>query len=116
MLVAISIPIFTRQLEKSREATDASNVRAAYAEVMVKLAEDPTGAVTQPAVTLKQTVDGWQNTANAASLKELAHTAADNSDVTVTVDIDGVTQGGSVAFTYTVPTGSAPGQLEIKGS
>lgn len=34
VLVAISIPIFTSQLEKSREATDLANVRAAYAEVM----------------------------------------------------------------------------------
>ncbi len=34
VLVAISIPIFTSQLEKSREATDAANLRAAYAEVM----------------------------------------------------------------------------------
>ncbi|MDD5805181.1 MAG: prepilin-type N-terminal cleavage/methylation domain-containing protein, partial [Clostridia bacterium] len=32
VLVAISIPIFTSQLEKSREATDAANLRAAYAE------------------------------------------------------------------------------------
>ena len=34
VLVAISIPVFTNQLEKSREATDLANVRAAYAEVM----------------------------------------------------------------------------------
>ena len=34
VLVAISIPIFTAQLEKSREATDVANIRAAYAEVM----------------------------------------------------------------------------------
>ena len=33
VLVAISIPIFTTQLEKSREATDAANIRAAYATV-----------------------------------------------------------------------------------
>ena len=33
MLVAISIPIFTSQLEKSREATDLANVRAAYAQI-----------------------------------------------------------------------------------
>lgn len=32
MLVAIAIPIFTTQLEKSRDATTLSNVRAAYAE------------------------------------------------------------------------------------
>ena len=34
VLVAISIPIFSTQLEKSREATDLANVRSAYAEVM----------------------------------------------------------------------------------
>ena len=34
VLVAISIPIFTTQLEKAREATDLSDVRSAYAEVM----------------------------------------------------------------------------------
>ena len=32
MLVAISIPIFSAQLEKSREATDVANLRNAYAE------------------------------------------------------------------------------------
>ena len=32
VLVAISIPIFTSQLEKAREATDLANIRAAYAE------------------------------------------------------------------------------------
>ena len=34
VLVAISIPIFSKQLEKSREATDLANVRSAYAQVM----------------------------------------------------------------------------------
>ena len=32
VLVAISIPIFTSQLEKAREATDVANIRSAYAE------------------------------------------------------------------------------------
>ena len=31
VLVAVSIPIFTSQLEKSREATDTANLRAAKA-------------------------------------------------------------------------------------
>ena len=31
VLVAISIPVFTAQLEKSREATDLANIRSAYA-------------------------------------------------------------------------------------
>ena len=33
VLVAISIPIFTSQLEKSREAVDEANLRNAYAEL-----------------------------------------------------------------------------------
>ena len=113
VLVAISIPIFTNQLEKSREATDASNIRAAYAEVMVKLVEDPTAAVTHDPVDLKQSVDGWQNAANETSLKELEHTAADASDVAVTVNISGVTKGGKVTFTYTPASGSTSGSLAI---
>lgn len=32
VLVAISIPIFTSQLEKSRDAVSVANIRAAYAE------------------------------------------------------------------------------------
>ena len=44
VLVAISIPIFTSQLEKARDATDAANLRAAYAQVSADLLtnEDPT--------------------------------------------------------------------------
>lgn len=37
VLVAISIPIFTSQLEKSREATDLANLRAAKAEAVVAI-------------------------------------------------------------------------------
>ena len=33
MLVAISIPIFTSQLEKAREATDEANIRSIYAQL-----------------------------------------------------------------------------------
>ncbi len=43
VLVAIAIPVFTSQLEKAREATDAANLRAAYAEISAKiLSEDNT--------------------------------------------------------------------------
>ena len=36
VLVAVAIPIFGSQLEKSREAADLANVRAAYAEVLTE--------------------------------------------------------------------------------
>ena len=43
VLVAISIPVFTSQLETSREATDLSNVRSAYSQVMTAvMTEDKT--------------------------------------------------------------------------
>lgn len=40
VLVAIAIPVFTNQLEKAREATDAANIRSAYAEVMAAALTD----------------------------------------------------------------------------
>ena len=61
VLVAVSIPIFTSQLEKSKEATDIANVRSAYAEVMAKyLTDDSNGA--SMSVTAKQGITGWQGT------------------------------------------------------
>jgi len=59
VLVAIAIPVFTSQLEKSREATDAANVRSAYAEVVTQYLTDANSAftITVPA---KQQVAGWQ--------------------------------------------------------
>lgn len=45
VLVAISIPIFTSQLEKSREAVDLANIRSAYAEASADLlSNDKTSA------------------------------------------------------------------------
>ena len=40
VLVAISIPIFASQLEKSRDATDEANVRSAIAEVTAAVLSD----------------------------------------------------------------------------
>lgn len=67
VLVAISIPIFTSQLEKSREATDLANVRAAYAQVMTAANIGDTGSAYYDQLTkeyktivyLNQKVDGW---------------------------------------------------------
>lgn len=36
VLVAVAIPVFGSQLEKSREAADLANVRAAYAKVLTE--------------------------------------------------------------------------------
>jgi type IV pilus assembly protein PilA len=59
VLVGISIPIFTSQLEKAREATDAANIRAAYAEISANVLTDD--GDTTKTVTLTQTDADWQD-------------------------------------------------------
>lgn len=50
-------------MEKSREAVDAANIRAAYAEVMsAELTGDTTTATTGIKVDQKQTKADWQTT------------------------------------------------------
>lgn len=74
VLVAVAIPVFNSQLEKSREATDLANVRSAYAEMMTAaITEDKTAAYNGApiydattgsyavVVSLKQQKDGWQS-------------------------------------------------------
>ena len=36
VLVAVAIPVFSAQLEKSREATDTANLRSAYGEAVAQ--------------------------------------------------------------------------------
>ena len=43
VLVAIAIPTFSSALTKAKEATDVANVRAAYAELQVKVMVDNEG-------------------------------------------------------------------------
>ena len=60
VLVAIAIPIFANQLENSREATDAANIRSAYAEVAAAALNDP-GTAHSATVKKQQKQAGWQN-------------------------------------------------------
>lgn len=64
VLVAISIPIFTSQLEKAREAADAANIRSQYGEVMSEALtseENVKGNVLYGTVKLQQKKNGWNN-------------------------------------------------------
>lgn len=58
VLVAISIPVFSSQLEKSREATDLANVRTAYAQIMLEAMDKENPDPIR--VDLKQKQYGWQ--------------------------------------------------------
>lgn len=71
VLVGVSIPIFTSQLEKSREATDMANIRAAYAEVMAEATSDGLDHKSEPIV-LRQQIDDWQNESGKRSLHSIA--------------------------------------------
>ena len=63
VLVAISIPIFTSQLEKSREVVDLANIRAAYAECSSSvLTNDQVETGYCKKVDIKQKEDGWKST------------------------------------------------------
>ena len=113
MLVAIAIPVFTSQLEKSREATDLSNIRSYYAEITTGLltgdlaksgdsvnvgsnltatlgSDLPTTAgstftVAVTPVTFKQSVADWQTAAyDVAGVTSITAWAAGNSTVTFT--------------------------------
>ena len=77
-LVVIGIPIFTKQLEKSRESADAANIRAAYAEVMsAAVADDRSSSLWDGTnwkceeQLLKQKKDDWQNASMKDSLNNL---------------------------------------------
>ena len=73
VLVAISIPIFSGQLEKAREATDAANIRSQYAEVMADAIMDG-GAInknhsTYEPIRLQQQKNEWQSTGLKTNLE-----------------------------------------------
>lgn len=71
VLVAISIPVFASQTEKSREATDLSNVRAAYAEVMAEAITENM-EYQEKTVPLKQKQNDWQS-ADSVTIGGITH-------------------------------------------
>lgn len=105
VLVAISIPIFTGQLEKAREATDLANIRSAYAECTTAVltgekdkdveAGADAGSYTK-VVKISQTKAGWLDSNKDVELagKKISEftwkpVEGANGSVTVTVKKDG---------------------------
>jgi len=93
VLVAIAIPIFTAQLEKSREATDKANIRSAYAEASAALLDDETSTYSKN-VTAKQKQDNWQSN-NDAETTEIGGMQVSASKTGWTIAIS----GGAVKIT-----------------
>lgn len=109
VLVAIAIPIFTSQLEKAREATDAANIRAAYAEVMAEAVTKDATTECKREVNIIQKNETWQTKIDWP--KDIATTAS--AEVTVngkaTIKFEPATSGnaaGTVTVTYSAGTAS----------
>lgn len=107
VLVAISIPIFTSQLEKAREATDLANMRAAYAECStavltgetssskVTLADD--GSASED-VDINQKTKGWTGDNQKAEIGSYSIKNLFKDEVSSKVTIK-VTSNGDVSIT-----------------
>ena len=107
VLVAISIPIFSTQLEKAREATDLANVRSAYAKVMAAaINEDKSEYWNESTQSyeitvdpLKQTQKGWVTDTSELTIGGVNH---DDSSHWIGDPEDG---GGSCEVTYNIGNG-----------
>ena len=107
VLVAISIPVFTAQLEKAREATDAANIRSAYAEIVVKAIDDPTTSSTKN-ISLRQQQTGWQTSGITAGL-EAAFGGASHC-----TSLNAVGKGGHAAIAWVAgSTSSQEGHAQL---
>ena len=120
VLVAISIPIFTSQLEKSRESVDMANIRAAYAEVMTAALTEDTALTETDAkkgvvynstnktwtmtVDLKQTKDSWQSDITGVTIGDLA---LDNTSGKAPK------AGKTASVVYTAGTATSDGTIAI---
>jgi type IV pilus assembly protein PilA len=102
VLVAIAIPVFTSQLEKSRESTDLANVRSAYAELITAYLTD--GGAQSSTVEAQQTQANWQSNNN----EQYAYIGTD-------IQTSGVASGaaGSTAKSIAVPAATKGGKYTI---
>lgn len=92
VLVAISIPSFISQLEKSRDTADKANLRAAYAKASAKVLEGEADVTSKP-VTTKETKAGFTGVDNIAGIStttdSVLEAAMKDQKITVTVHADG---------------------------
>ena len=104
VLVAIAIPVFTAQLEKSREATDLANVRSGYAQMMVEyLGWDGTSTIADIKVPVHQAQPKWQCDGDNDTT-----TIADGGDVGEAIEVPAKTSGD-----YTLKIDTATGKITV---
>lgn len=112
VLVAIAIPIFTSQLEKARESTDAANIRSAYAELTSEVLTDG-GEIAAKTEGKIQINASKESDATATATITLTQTKADWQDTSIkgskigSMDAGTPTAGGTATVTVTKATGAA---------
>lgn len=98
IMVAIAMPIFAGRLNNSRNATDAANARAAYAECMAKIlfadgSEDGTISVLSDLEVKSSGGDyntsGWENGVLALQELSIPSIPAEKSKLQLTQNVDG---------------------------
>ncbi len=78
VLVAVAIPIFNAQLEKSRDAVDESNVRAAYGQAVADFLDD--GTIQSSTITLgEQTFSAVANSGTVTVTMTSGSKSQDNT-------------------------------------
>ena len=89
ILVAIAIPTFAGQLDKARQATDAANIRVAYAEAALEAVESGAGgSKNSVAMTHTGKFDKLENTViGGEDIKDTSVTKG--KAVTVSIAADG---------------------------
>ena len=102
--MAIAIPVFTTQLEKSREATDLANLRAGYAELMTSYLEwDGKSTIADLKIPVKQAQADWQTDGGKTT-----HNIGDAGDVGAAVVVTAKTSGN-----YTMHLDTATGAVTV---
>ena len=108
VLVAISIPVFTTQLEKTREGVDLANIRSIYAESTLAVLNGNTTADQKSTITdeditcTEDTAHNYIKTVTVAGFQPQQHTAGWIIDATDVAGVDCSNVSITNAQTYTL--------------
>ena len=108
VLVAVAIPVFSAQLEKSREATDLANLRSAYAEAVATYLTTNEESTSTTPYKIQQKTAGWSvdNDGLESALKTASATLASATSGTFTVTYGVDPDGETPKVTVNVTSGS----------
>ena len=103
VLVAVSIPIFTGQLEKARQATTAANLRSAYAEAAAAVLTYDGKTTTGSATVIPATAEGKTTYSVTVTGVDIESTSL-NTDTSLpfSSDVTSFTKGKNQTATFSI--------------